>query len=83
MSGKVVQLDAFKTEDRQFQELVVKMMNGLFKRYDLLVKADAERKKEIEALAEKYNKMSELVLNMDDRLCRMSDTVIDDALRDI
>lgn len=65
MSVKIVQLDMFKTDKEQFEEMVVKSMRGLFAR-------DTARQKELKKLIERNLELEEIIFRMSNRLNRIA-----------
>ena len=67
MSGKIQQLDLFKSEKEQFDEFVVKSFKGLFAR-------DHQRKKDLETLAKRNLDLEEIVFRMNSRLNNLTNS---------
>jgi hypothetical protein len=65
MSQKVIQLDMFRTEKEEFEEVVVKSFKSLFAR-------DGMRQKENKELYNRTRELEEIVLRMNDRLNRLT-----------
>lgn len=67
MSQKVIQLDMFSSQEEMFEERVLKSMRALFA-------VDGMRRKENKILYERMCELEEVVLRMNDRMNRITES---------